>query len=72
MLGMSKTRREAIIAGQAPQVVLELANRRLKAIWKKLLDALQGELTASHRFLLNEILHHTLHLNLEQTHAKVD
>lgn len=49
---------KAIIAGQAPHEVLKLASRRLKARREDILDALQGELTPSHRFVLDELMHH--------------
>ncbi len=49
---------KAIILGQAPQEVLKLASRRLKASREALFDALQGDLTDSHRFVLNELMRH--------------
>jgi len=49
---------KAIIAGQPPHVVLKLASKRLKASREDLLDALQGELTDSHRFVLGELMQH--------------
>lgn len=49
---------KAIIAGQPPNAVLQLASRRLKASREELFDALQGDLTASHRFVLDELMHH--------------
>jgi transposase len=49
---------KAIIAGQPPNAVLKLASRRLKASREELFDALQGDLTASHRFVLDERMHH--------------
>ena len=49
---------KAIIAGQPPNAVLKLASRRLKASREELFDALQGDLTASHRFVLDELMHH--------------
>ena len=49
---------KALIAGQPPQAVLHQASRRLKASREELLDALQGELTASHRFVLAELMAH--------------
>ena len=47
---------KAIIAAQPPHAVLKLASRRLKASREELFDALQGELTASHRFVLDELM----------------
>jgi transposase len=57
---------KAIIAGQAPDEVLKLASARLKAGREELLDALQGELTASHRFVLDELMHH-----IEEIEARI-
>ena len=47
---------KAVLNGQAPHEVLKLASRRLKASREELHDALQGELTASHVFVLDERL----------------
>jgi transposase len=49
---------KGLLAGQPPQEVLKLASRRLKASREELHDALQGELTASHVFVLDELLRH--------------
>ena len=49
---------KGILQGQAPNEVLALASRRLKASREVLHDALQGELTASHLFVLDELLRH--------------
>ena len=57
---------KAIIAGQQPHEVIHLANRRLKATREELFDALQGELTANHRFVLNEIMCH-----IEEIEARI-
>lgn len=56
----------AIIAGQAPHEVLRLASRRLKASREQLFDALQGEPTASHLFVLDELLRH-----IEELEARI-
>ncbi|MGE0049705.1 MAG: IS110 family transposase [Acidithiobacillus sp.] len=56
----------ALIQGASPESVLHLASRRLKASQEELLDALQGELTASHRFVLEETLRH-----IEQLEAQI-
>ena len=58
---------KAIIAGQAPQQVLNLASRRLKASREEIFDALQGDLTASHRFVLDELMQH-----IEEIEARID
>lgn len=49
---------KAIIADKPAHEVLDLASRRLKATREELFDALQGELTASHRFVLAELMEH--------------
>ena len=49
---------KALIANKAPHQVLESATRRLKASREELFDALQGELTDSHRFVLDELMQH--------------
>lgn len=49
---------KAIIAGHSLQEVLKLASRRLKASREEIFDALQGDLTDSHRFVLDELMHH--------------
>jgi transposase len=57
---------KAIIAGQPPQEVLKLASRRLKASREALFDALQGDLTASHLFVLDELMRH-----IEEIEARI-
>lgn len=57
---------KAIIAGWPPHQVLELASRRLKASREELFDALQGELTNSHRFVLDELMRH-----IEEIEARI-
>ena len=57
---------KAIIAGHAPQQVIKLASRRLKASREEILDALQGELSASHRFVLDELMRH-----IEEIEARI-
>lgn len=57
---------KAMIAGRAPHEVLELASTRLKASREELLDALQGELTPSHCFVLDELMQH-----IEQIEARI-
>jgi len=58
---------KAIITGQAPQQVINLASRRLKASREEIFDALQGDLTASHRFVLDELMQH-----IEEIEARID
>jgi transposase len=57
---------KAIIAGRPPHQVLELASGRLKASREELFDALQGELTASHCFVLDELMRH-----IEEIEARI-
>ena len=57
---------KAIIAGQSPNEVLRFASRRLKASREELFDALQGDLTASHRFVLDELMRH-----IEEIEARI-
>ena len=57
---------KAIIAGQPPHEVLRLASRRLKASRAEIFDALHGELTASHRFVLDELMRH-----IEEIEARI-
>jgi transposase len=57
---------KGILDGQAPHEVLNLASRRLKASREELHDALQGELTASHVFVLDELLRH-----IEELEARI-
>ena len=49
---------KALIAERSPAEVLMLAGNRLKADRTELLDALDGELTADHRFVLHELIAH--------------
>ena len=57
---------KAIVAGQPPQEVIKLASARLKASREDIFDALQGDLTASHRFVLAELMHH-----IEEIEARI-
>ena len=47
---------KAIIAGKPPHEGLKLASRRLKASREAIFDALQGDLTASHHFVLDALM----------------
>ena len=49
---------KGLIAGLPPHEVLGLASTRLRASREDLFEALQGELTDSHRFVLDELMHH--------------
>lgn len=57
---------KAIIAGHAPHEVLKLASTRLKASREEIFDALQGDLTASHCFVLDELMRH-----IEEIEARI-
>ena len=58
---------KAIIAGGPPHEVVKLASRRLKASREEIFDALQGDLTASHCFVLDELMRH-----IEEIEARID
>lgn len=49
---------QALVAGESPEQVLCHASTRLHASQQELLDALDGELTASHRFVLAQLMDH--------------
>ncbi|WP_395402598.1 IS110 family transposase [Pseudoduganella sp. UC29_106] len=49
---------KAIIVGKAPHEILDLAGRRFKASREELFDAVQGDLSRSHRFVLDELMRH--------------
>jgi len=49
---------KAIVAGKPSHEVLDCASKRLKASREELFDAVQGELTDSHRFVLDELMRH--------------
>ncbi len=49
---------KGILNGEDPEQVLRYAHKRLKATHEELLDALSGELTEHHIFVVGEILDH--------------
>jgi len=57
---------KALIAGKSAPDVLELASKRFKASREELFDAVQGELTPSHRFVLDELMRH-----IEEIEARI-
>lgn len=57
---------KALIAGRPIHEVLDLASNRLKASREELFDSLQGELSASHRFVLTELMSH-----IEEIEARI-
>ena len=48
---------KALIDGKQPTEVIQLATRRFKADRADILDALEGELTSTHRFVLDQLMH---------------
>ena len=58
---------KALIAERPPAEVLMLAGNRLKADRTELLDALDGDLTADHRFVLHELIAH-----VEELERRID
>ncbi len=61
---------KALIEEKSPAEVLMLAGTRLRADRAQLLDALEGDLTAEHRFVLRELMTHIE--ELEQRIARFD
>jgi transposase len=57
---------KALISGKLPHEVLDLASSKLKASREEIFEALQGELTVSHRFVLNELMQH-----IEEIEARI-
>lgn len=57
---------KALIANRPTHDVLDCATRRLKASREELFDAVQGELTPCHRFVLAEIMDH-----IEELEARI-
>lgn len=49
---------KALIAGETPEQVLRYASTRLRASEQELLDALEGDLSAAHRFVLAQLVDH--------------
>ena len=47
----------ALIDGKPPTEVIQLATRQFKADRADILDALEGELTPTHRFVLDQLMH---------------
>jgi hypothetical protein len=57
---------KGLLAGEPPEQVLSYASKRLKASEEELRDALDGELSDTHRFVLREILAH-----IEELEARI-
>ncbi len=49
---------KGLLAGESPQEVLKYASKRLKATEEELLDALEGDISSSHHFVITEIMTH--------------
>ena len=49
---------KALLKGETPEQVLEYASKQLKATEEELLDALEGELTDDHVFVISELMDH--------------
>ena len=49
---------KGLLAGETPQEVLKYASKRLKATEEELLDALEGDISSSHHFVITEIMTH--------------
>jgi transposase len=49
---------KGLLAGETPEQVLRYASKRLKASEEALLEALAGDLTATHCFIIEEVLGH--------------
>jgi len=49
---------KGLLAGESPEQVLKYASNRLKASEEELLDALAGDLSPSHHFVLTELMAH--------------
>lgn len=54
---------KGLLAGETPEQVLKYADGRLKATPEELLEALAGELSASHRFVISELMAHSEELD---------
>lgn len=57
---------KALIANASVQDILDLASKRFKASREELFEALQGDLTDSHRFVLSELMQH-----IEEIEARI-
>ncbi len=55
---------KGLLAGETPQQVLQYADRRLKATEEELLDALEGEISTSHHFVITEVMAHVEELEV--------
>jgi len=49
---------KGLLAGESPQEVLKYASKRLKATEEELLDALEGDISSIHHFVITEVMAH--------------
>lgn len=61
---LAKAMIQGLLNGETPAQVLRHADKRLKATEDELLDALDGELSPSHRFVVSEITAHGAELDV--------
>jgi len=54
----ARTMIKGLLDGETPEQVLKHADKRLKATEEELLDALAGDLTPCHRFIITEVMGH--------------
>jgi transposase len=47
---------KGLLDGETPEQVLQYADKRLKATEEELVDALAGDLTPGHRFIITEVM----------------
>lgn len=57
---------KGLLAGETPQQVLQYASNRLKATEEELLDALEGEISPCHHFVITEVMAH-----IEELEARI-
>jgi len=56
---------KGLLAGETPQQVLKYASNKLKATDEELLDALEGDISPSHHFVISHIMTHIEELEAE-------
>jgi transposase len=57
---------KGLLAGETPQHVLQYASNRLKATEEELLDALEGDISSHHHFVMTEMMAH-----IEELEARI-
>lgn len=58
---------KGLLAGETPTQVLQYASNRLKATEEELLDALEGDISSSHHFVITEVMAH-----IEELEARIN